>query len=222
MLCSSCEREEWENKKENSTGTNESEEGRGRDVRGTGAEDHEDNHAVPLQPMEDSMPQQVDMSWRKLKPVERRPRWSRLSVKLTGRNCGPWGTHTGAVCFWRTAPHEKDLCQSSFWRTAAQGKGPHWSSSWRAACMKENIPGWSRGRRSRGKMLWVDIPVCHDLDVPALAGGLDWIIFWGPFQHLMFCDSVWFYVSPIPHPYPLFFFKFSLPYQLSINEINLN
>lgn len=153
MLCSSCEREEWENKKENSAGTNVSEEGRGRDVPGTGAEDHGDNHAVPLQPMEDSMPQQVDMSWRKLQPMESQNRSSILPGAVVHEEettleqsvpCGQYpagGTHAGDIL------EEQPMGRS---HAGAVLEGLH---------LMEEIPWWSRervwgGRNSRGELLW--------------------------------------------------------------------
>ena len=81
--------------------------------------------------VEDPMPEQVDVPWRKLWPCR-----DTTLEQGPGRNCGPWrgahagavflagsitpwGTHNGAVHSCRTAPCGKDPCWKSLWRTVS-------------------------------------------------------------------------------------------------------
>ena len=100
--------------------------------------------------------------WGRLSPAAHgSPRWSRYSPAAHGgphieaggclkegvtlwRACtgagllagpvNPWGTYTGVVCSWRTAPRGRDPCWSSSWRMAVHGKDSHWRCSWMAVC----------------------------------------------------------------------------------------
>jgi len=51
----------------------------------------------------------------------------------------PWGTHAGAACSWRTAPHGKDPRWGSLWRAAAHGKGSLWKSLWRTVSRERDL-----------------------------------------------------------------------------------
>lgn len=60
-----------------------------------------------------------------------------------GRNCGPWGTHAGAVCSQRTAPWGKDPHWSSSWRTAAPKSSLFCSWQWLVTCLYLNAQAFS-------------------------------------------------------------------------------
>lgn len=80
-------------------------------------------HGVPcqrrftLQLMDDPTPQQLNVPWRKLKPVEIPCRKRLLSGSVAD------GVLT-TVCSWRTAPDGKDPHLSSSWKTAICGGDP--------------------------------------------------------------------------------------------------
>ena len=112
--------------------------------------------AVPLQPMEvhcgaDLHLQPMEHPTMEKMDAERRLwTWGKFMLEQApARTCGPveraahtgagflaglvssQGTHTGAVCSWRTPPCGKNTRWSSSWRTAACGTDSHWRSSWR-------------------------------------------------------------------------------------------
>lgn len=80
--------------------------------------------AVLKQPMEDPTPQQEEMPWRKLQPVEQSPCWNSFS----GRNCGLLRTLAGADHSWGTAYHREYPCWCRSRRTVAHEKDWCWRS----------------------------------------------------------------------------------------------
>lgn len=111
-------------------------------------------HISAKQSVEDTTPQQVDMPRWKLQPMEsswQELQWAEKSPhrdRFSGRTCGLWGTHTGAVSSWRAVPGGEEKCWTSLWRTVACGKNPRWN--W------EKV--WER-RRSNYGLITTPIPL---------------------------------------------------------------
>lgn len=102
-----------------------------------------------LQPVEDPVPLQVDMPWRKLQHMER-SYWSRLLAGLAAheevpvqemmfcQSLWPMSTHAGAGCSLWTVYHGQNPFRSRSWRITRYGKGPCWRSLWKTLSYRKD------------------------------------------------------------------------------------